>query len=378
MNKRKTRLKYLVYDPDPRGNERYYVRKPGRRKIRIRSLFTDSAGNITREFMDEYWAALEGAAPDKRSPNREGTFYWFVDQYLKSDEFKDLDPETQKVRRSILNRFCEGAGEFPFKQFRHEDAIRSRDKRRSTPGAADNLIKALRRLFNWGIEQNLAFHNPTNGIKKILKSDGHHTWTPEEVDQFRSHHALGTRARLALELMIHVGARRSDAASIGRQNEHDGWLRFTARKNRRRAPVTIEVPIAHELQRAILETKTGELTYLITSRGHPFTIESFGNKFREWCDEAKLYHCTAHGLRKASAVMLAENGASAPELCAIFGWSKLETAEIYIRKAQKRKMAGNAFARLEDYKKNKSVSLSKNSSDHETKRRNNLEKSTPK
>ena len=39
---------------------------------------------------------------------------------------------------------------------------------------------------------------------------------------------------------------------------------------------------------------------------------------------------------RLAAVTLAESGATAPELCALFGWSKLETAEIYIREAQKR------------------------------------------
>lgn len=378
MNKRKTRLKYLVYDPDPRGNERYYVRKPGCKKIRIRALFTDPAGNITREFMDEYWAALEGKALEKRPTVFEGSFYWFVDQYYKSHEFKELDPETQKVKRGILNRFCEAAGDLPYKRFRQADVIRSRDKRRSTPAAADNLVKTLRRLFNWGIEQSLAFHNPTNGVKKILKSEGHHTWTPEEVDQYRDVHPLGTSARLALELMINIGARRSDAASIGRQNEKNGWLKFIAKKNRRNKPVTIVVPILPQLRQAIDATKTGELTYLITSFGRPFTQAGFGNKFREWCDEAGLHHCTAHGLRKAASVKLAEAGAGAPELCAVFGWTKLETAEIYIRDVRKKELAANAFARLEDQSGNKIVPLSKHSPKRETKRRKNLEKSTPK
>lgn len=37
----KTRLRYCVFDPDPNGNARYYVRKPGRAKIRIREPFED-------------------------------------------------------------------------------------------------------------------------------------------------------------------------------------------------------------------------------------------------------------------------------------------------------------------------------------------------
>jgi hypothetical protein len=32
----KTQHRYLIYDQDRHGNDRYYVRKPGHRKIRIR------------------------------------------------------------------------------------------------------------------------------------------------------------------------------------------------------------------------------------------------------------------------------------------------------------------------------------------------------
>jgi hypothetical protein len=73
--------------------------------------------------------------------------------------------------------------------------------------------------------------------------------------------------------------------------------------------------------------------------------------------------------------MFAEHGATAPELCAIFGWAKLETAEIYLREANKRQMTTNAFARLEEYRARKSVSISSPNSSDETKKGNNGGKS---
>jgi integrase len=88
-------------------------------------------------------------------------------------------------------------------------------------------------------------------------------------------------------------------------------------------------------------------TEVLTARPLAFTINGLGNKMREWCDAAGLPQCSSHGLRKAAAVILAENGSTAPEICAVFGWSKLETAEIYIRKAQKRKMVGNVLIPLD-------------------------------
>lgn len=75
---------------------------------------------------------------------------------------------------------------------------------------------------------------------------------------------------------------------------------------------------------------------------------------------------------------MAEKGATAPELCAIFGWSKLETAEIYIREAQKRRMVSNAFARLDEYRNRKSVSVHGTNKGHETKKGKSKGKSNTK
>jgi site-specific recombinase XerD len=117
---------------------------------------------------------------------------------------------------------------------------------------------------------------------------------------------------------------------------------------------------------------------LINDLGRAFTINGLGNKMRDWCDAAVLPQCSAHGLRKAAAVILAENGATAPELCALFGWSKLETAEIYIREAQKRKMVGNAFARLDEYRNRETVSVPRTKPPTETNRRKIRAKTKPK
>ncbi|WP_244427733.1 tyrosine-type recombinase/integrase [Sinorhizobium fredii] len=312
----KTRLRYCVYDPDPRGNPRYYVRKKGRKKVRIHEPFEDSNGNITEDFMKAYWTALavlHGTVPPKKKTPREETFDWLVDQYFRSGTFQRLDPITQRDKRSVLQRFCATAGPLPYKKFRQEDVERSQLKRKETPGAADKLVKYLRALFNWAMKRKppLMSTNPAVGINRLnMASEGWHTWTPGEIDQYRKRHPIGTKARLAMEIMINVGARISDAVRVGRQHENGGWLRFTSWKNRNRNPAVIEVPITPELFNALQNTPTGDLTYLVTEYGRPFTAKGLGNKIREWCDEAGLPHCSSHGLRKAAAVMLAESGVS--------------------------------------------------------------------
>lgn len=369
----KTRLKFCVFDPDRFGNDRYYVRKPGSKKIRIRERFADKDGNVTREFMAAYWTALNGLSAGNPQPAplpREKTFRWLTDQYFRSEEFKRFDPATQKDKLSVLNRFCATAGSLPFSAFRKEDVERSRDKRSSTPGAADKLVKYLRSLFKWAVERDHAKTNPAIGVKKINETEGFHTWTPSQIATYRAHHKIGTKARLALEIMLNIGARRSDACRLGRQHESGEYLEFVAWKgrNKQKTRKLIVARFTQELRAALDQTPVGDLTYLINDQGRPFTIAGFGNKMREWCDAAGLHQCSSHGLRKASAVAMAESGATAPELCALFGWSKLETAEVYIREARKRVMVDNAFTRLDEHRKQKSVSLAGQKREGETNR----------
>jgi integrase len=374
----KTELRYLVHDPDRRGNDRYYVRLKGRRKLRIRQPFKDENGNITQDFMTAYWAALaelrgEAAAPEKKNTPRQDTFNWLFDQYYRSAAFKKFDPTTQKDKKSVLGRFAETAGDLPYKKYRREDMEKSQQARKATPGAADKLVKVLRAVFNWAMSQKppLLAQNPAVGIETInRKKGGFHTWKPAEIDQFREHWKVGTMPRLAMEVMITIGARRSDAAKIGPKDEFikDGkrWVRFTAYKGRNRHPVEIEARLTDELIAALEKTETGHGTFVSKAGGGPYTIESFGNAFSRWCDDAGLPQCSSHGLRKAAAVAYAESGATAPELMAVFGWSNLRTAQIYIEQAEKRRMRANAFERREEYEKRKSVPLLAPKSANET------------
>jgi len=48
--------------------------------------------------------------------------------------------------------------------------------------------------------------------------------------------------------------------------------------------------------------------------------------------------CTAHGVRKAGATVAAENGATAHQLMAMFGWDTLKQAEVYTKAANQRRV----------------------------------------
>ena len=90
--------------------------------------------------------------------------------------------------------------------------------------------------------------DPLAGVKLVsIKSNGHHPWEPEECAQFEAHHAVGTRARLAYELLLQVGQSRCDVVRMGRQHVRNGTLSL----KRQKTGVAFDVPVMPALQEAI-------------------------------------------------------------------------------------------------------------------------------
>jgi integrase len=325
----------------------YFQRHRRGRKVRIR------AARDTPEFHAEYARLLSQHQPAAvpRGPVA-GTWRWLCVEYIKGSAYRQLDPIFQRTRKGILEHTWDepvrpGAamtfatvpvGELTTKALRI-----LRDRKQGLPEAGNNRVKAIRAVFKWAVREELVAVNPARDLELIkTKGGGWHSWEVEEVRRFEDRHPVGTKARLALALLMYTGVRRSDVVLLGRQHVRAGWLKFTTRKTR----VTIEVPVLPELQRIVDASPCGDMTFLVTDYGRPFTANGFGGKFRSWCDQAGLPECSAHGLRKAAAAVAAENGATSQQLMAIFGWLTLKEAEHYTRAAERRKMAGDAMSLL--------------------------------
>jgi integrase len=185
-------------------------------------------------------------------------------------------------------------------------------------------------MFGWAVRQRLMKANPARDAERAsYAAEGFHTWTVDEVRQFEERHPVGTKARLALALLLFTGSRRGDVVTFGRQHVKDGTLRFVPRKTRYKRMIASEKPILPELATILAAGPTGDLTFLVTEYGKPFTAAGFGGWFRERCDEAGLPHCTAHGLRKAGATLAAEGGATDRQLMAMFDWTSASQATVY-------------------------------------------------
>jgi integrase/recombinase XerD len=339
------RFRYLVEDVDRYGNIRLYVRVPGRRKVRIRARFG------TDEFTSAYNAAVSDhvTAPWQARQPKPGSFRHVCQLYYASATFKLLDVATQSWRRRALDTICEEHADKPVSLMLPRHVRQIRDALKSTPGAANQRLKALKALFAWASEDapELAPQNPTLGVKKIkYVTSGHHSWTPDEIAQYREWHPLATKARLALDLLLYTGGRREDAVRLGPQHVRHGRVQFRQAKNEHRNPIDIDIPLHPNLAATIAATPSRHLTFLVTEFGRPFTPAGFGQWFRDQCDRANLHHCSAHGLRKATAAALAEAGATTHEIMAVTGHQSLEEVERYTRAVRKKMLGDSAIAKL--------------------------------
>lgn len=337
------RLKYVHEFCDRHGKARYYFRRPGFKQVPLPGL----PGSA--EFMEAYQAALGGGtAPPVEIGSRRtgpGTINALVVAYYKSAEFKhDLAAETQRARRGIIERFRTDHGNKSVAKLGHDHIMKMLaviEKRH----AKRSWLKTIRGMMRFAVSISMRTDDPTDGIKnvKLPKSDGHHTWTDDEIKQYRDYWKLGTQQRLAMELALETTSRRADITRIGPQHERNGKLDLRHTKNNSDA----FIPISPELRAAIDACPTQHLTFLHTKPGTPRSAKALGGDFRHWCNQAGMpKRCTLHGLRKGGARRLAEAGATAHEIMSITAHKTLTEVERYTKAADRKRLAESGMQKL--------------------------------
>ncbi|MGJ5082740.1 tyrosine-type recombinase/integrase [Bradyrhizobium sp. HKCCYLS3013] len=364
-------LEYVNSFIDSRGKRRYVFRRRGHKRVTIKG----HPGSA--EFMANYHALLEksgGNSPIEigASRTKAGTVNAVAVALFKSDAFlKGLAKDTQRPWRRIIDHFREF--KTPSGRVYGDNSIASIQTKSitdflegKTANAQKNSLKAIRFLIRFAISKGHLVHDPSEGIETVKadgpRSHGHMTWLEPQVAQFRKRHALGTMARLALELLLNIAARRYDAHLIGQQHIREGKLLWRPHKTIRTTGKILKIRIMPELQAALDAVPSearadGVLTFLVNDYGRPFaSAAAFGNKFADWCraadlepvlcDDGRVRNYRAHGLRKAALTALAHAGATGVELMAVSGHSSLDQVQVYIDEVEQESAAEAAMMKL--------------------------------
>jgi integrase/recombinase XerD len=370
------KLDYVNSFYDSRGKLRHQFRRKGHKRITIKGR------PGSPEFMAAYHALLEktgGAAQSEigASRTKAGTVNALAVALYKHDVFtKGLAKETRDSWRRIIDRFREF--KTPSGRVYGENKVATLQKKSivaflegKTANAQKNSLKAVRFFIRCAISQGELAHDPTEEIEVLkadgAKSKGHMTWLEPQVAQYRERHKLGTVARLALELLLNIAARRHDAHMIGEQHIRIGEdrvrrLHWRPHKTLRTTGKLLSIRIMPELQ-AALDTMPkearadGVLTFLVNDYGRPFaSAAAFGNKFADWCtaadlklvlcDDGRTRNYRAHGLRKAALRTLAHAGCTGVELMSVSGHSSLDQVQEYLDEVDQERAAEAAMMKL--------------------------------
>lgn len=331
------KYEYIHSFKDRHGKQRYYYRRNGQKRIAL----TGKPG--TEEFHIAYCAAASGETAPKvqagANRNTPGSMRSLVLAYYQSADFKALSEATRKTYRGIIDRICEEHGDKPVKLLQANHVWRMRDERSNTPSAANNYVRMIRMLMRFAVKRGWRPDDPTAVVEKVkTRSEGFRSWTEEDIAKFVARWPLGTRANLALSLLLYTGQRRSDVVRMGRQHLSGNSIHLQQQKTRER----LVIPLHPELIKALAHA--GELTFLLTQHGKPFSPAGFTNWFVECAKEAGLPNgSTPHGLRKAAARRLAEAGCSPHQIMAITGHKNLKEVTHYTRAVNQHALAAEAI-----------------------------------
>ena len=282
---------FLSREVTRHGRPVWYVRRSGKqirlrggiRHTRIRGRISSRAGVLTE--------ATKGRPAA-------GTLAWLVERYRETGDWLRLSLATKRQRENILKQVLSSAGDKPVAQITTDTIAAGRDRRIKTPFQARHFLDTMRGLFRWAAKAKLVKADPTAGVEDPVmpKTEGFPVWTEEHVAAYEKCWPIGTRQRVWLDVLLYTGLRRGDAVRFGSQHVRNGVGTIKTEKT----GTEVTLPILPVLAQTLAAGPTGDLSFIASKNGQPFTKESFGNAFKDACRVARVPG-SAHGLRKIAA-----------------------------------------------------------------------------
>ncbi len=293
----------------------------------------------------EFWTAVR-QAQGAFGPTATDTIGALIDAYECAwpSLQRKLTEGTKAQYRRNLKPIRKAWGDLPAQELRpkHVDVL-IRKIGLETPGAANNVLDALRAMASWANGPiDLLSHDPTHGVKRFAKGKGHEPWTEEQL-------AYGEKIfrgplRRFLFLSRYVGQRISDTVRLNPNDEDGGGFSLPQKKT----GVKPWCPIFPELEKEMSTWERRPGPYLLQesgkSAGKHFSTNQMWKAFnRERIKHPILKGAVPHGLRANAVIRLRTAGYTAMQISDMVGMS-VEMVEHYCRYAD-RKASGQAILR---------------------------------
>src|SRR5262249_52654697 len=298
------------------------------------------------EFIESY-ATAERTLRERAK----GTISGLIRRFEASPQFADMRADTTQKEYRRKFRVIESkwgsapVSAFNDKQFRTDvldwrDEIAKRARRE-----ADNLVSALARLGSWALDRGELDRNVLDKVTRVYHSDrADKLWLPNHVDAFIK--VAPPEMVAALMLAMHTGQRQGDLRRLP-WSAYDG-SRITLKQSKGRRIVSVRCTAALRTMLDRMATDKKGLLILTTPSGRPWTKRYFNEHWNEAARAAEITDLHFHDLRGTAVTMLAEAGATVPEIAAVTGHSLKHVThilEVYL--ARTKHLADAAIVKLE-------------------------------
>jgi integrase len=295
----------------------------------------------------EFIESLAAAERFHRQRNS-GTVADLVQRFEASPVFAGMSETTRKEYKRKFKTIDRQWGTCPIASFEDQefrrDVLDWRDKiAHRAPRESDNLVSALARVGAWAKERGEVSANILADFPRVYRADrADALWLPEHVEAFRR--KAPAEVWSALMLAMHTGQREGDLLRLP-WSAYDGE-RITLRQGKGKRVVSIRCTAALKTMLDGLP-KRGPLI-LTTGQGRAWKKRWFNDCWLDTARQANINDLHFHDLRGTAITMLAEAGATVPEIAAVTGHTLAHVTRIletYL--ARTRHLADAAIVKLE-------------------------------
>jgi integrase len=292
----------------------------------------------------------------RRKPDAAGTIGWFIEKYLAADHFIGHDgrqpkfsPGTQLNYRPVLESIRSTLGPARLADLTPDnvDVYLAKIERAHSPAVAmrhkvllSNLWKFARGFAEFKRDGKT---NPTADVGSIYTVEQEHEPWPDDVqDRFIA--ASDSNLYLAYHLLLCTGQRVSDVIRMKWADYNGTHFKLVQKKTDNE--MWIKAP--KKLRELLARTDHVHENILTHKWRKPYTRDSLGHRIKDVLIDNGDGQYTTHGLRKNAGIMLAENGASVPQIMAALGHTTPKLALYYCRLAQQKTLNDQAVAIMDE------------------------------
>jgi integrase len=292
----------------------------------------------------------------RRKPDAAGTIGWFIEKYLAADHFIGHDgrqpkfsPGTQLNYRPVLESIRSTLGPARLADLTPDnvDVHLAKIERAHSPAVAmrhkvllSNLWKFARGFAEFKRDGKT---NPTADVGSIYTVEQEHEPWPDDVqDRFIA--ASDSNLYLAYHLLLCTGQRVSDVIRMKWADYNGTHFKLVQKKTDNE--MWIKAP--KKLRELLARTDHVHENILTHKWRKPYTRDSLGHRIKDVLIDNGDGQYTTHGLRKNAGIMLAENGASVPQIMAALGHTTPKLALYYCRLAQQKTLNDQAVAIMDE------------------------------